>query len=102
MTRIEHLLCLLAEECAEVAHRTSKAIRFGLTEVQEGQLLNNADRILDEVVDLLAVLELLFEDGLLSPGDATDKLDAKKAKVLRYLAYSEKCGTLTPSSPKKH
>lgn len=30
------LLVLLAEECVEVAQRATKAIRFGLGEIQEG------------------------------------------------------------------
>ncbi len=33
MNRRDHLLDILAEECAEVAIRVSKALRFGLDEV---------------------------------------------------------------------
>ena len=29
MTREEHLLTIVAEECAEVAQRATKALRFG-------------------------------------------------------------------------
>ena len=32
MTREEHLLTIVAEECAEVAQRATKALRFGLTD----------------------------------------------------------------------
>jgi hypothetical protein len=34
MNPTEHLLSCLAEECAEVAQRASKSLRFGLSEVQ--------------------------------------------------------------------
>jgi hypothetical protein len=39
MTREQHLLTILAEECGEVVQRASKAIRFGLDESQPGQLM---------------------------------------------------------------
>jgi len=34
MNRMEHLLAVLAEECAEVAQRCSKAQRFGMHQKQ--------------------------------------------------------------------
>lgn len=55
MNRTEYLLCCLAEECTEVGQRVSKALRFGLREVQPMQPLNNAERIREEMRDLLAV-----------------------------------------------
>ncbi len=63
MTKTEMLLTLLAEECNETAQRASKAIRFGLDEVQEGQPHNNADRIVYEFNDLVAVTEMLKRKG---------------------------------------
>jgi len=59
MNRNEHLLVILAEECAEIAKETSKAIRFGMDEVMPGQALNNRQRILRELNDLWAVVEML-------------------------------------------
>lgn len=53
MNITEHLLVIAMEETAEVQQRISKAIRFGLSEVQEGQSLNNAQRIMYELTDLL-------------------------------------------------
>jgi hypothetical protein len=61
MNNTEHLLTILSEECVETAQRVSKAIRFGLTEVQEGQHLNNAERLVYEFNDIVAVMELLHE-----------------------------------------
>jgi hypothetical protein len=40
MTRDEHLMTIAMEECAEVAQRVSKAVRFGMEEIQPGQPLN--------------------------------------------------------------
>jgi NTP pyrophosphatase (non-canonical NTP hydrolase) len=99
MTRKEHLLLIAMEECNEVAHRISKALRFTLDEVQPGQDLNNAQRIHQEFNDLMAVMQMLvteFPD--MNPGsDLTDvqtMIEAKKAKIEKFLKYSEQKGTL--------
>ena len=95
MTRHEHLLTILAEECAEVAQRVSKALRFGVLEVQPGQEKTNAERIVEELIDLKAVWRLLsgsFGGGVVLPkvaaGDEFKMIEAKVAKVERYLAFS--------------
>jgi hypothetical protein len=95
MNRTEHLLWVLAEECAEVAQRASKAARFGLDEVQPGQALTNEERLWQEMCDLCAVGEMLISlrgQGGLNRGD----VDAKKAKVEKFLLYSAECGTYRP------
>lgn len=95
MTKREHLLTIVGEECAEVHQRCSKALRFGIAEVQQDQALDNGERIFQEFNDLVAAMELLFEC------DITDiislhEVDAKKSKIMNYLEYSLSCGTLTP------
>jgi len=96
MNRTEHILCCLAEEAAEVGHRVSKALRFGLSEIQEGQALTNAQRITQELNDLLAIVELLEEVDVLDRSTDIHAIDRKKNKVLAHMAYAERCGTLTP------
>lgn len=96
MNRTEHLLSILAEECAEVAQRCSKAARFGLAEVQPGQALTNMDRILREWADATAGMEMLMEAAQIAePAGWRDLVLAKKAKVEQFLAYSAQCGTLS-------
>jgi hypothetical protein len=96
MTETQLLLTCLAEECAEVAQRASKAIRFGLTEVQPGQNGTNAERLVGEYYDLHAVFELLRERGAVSTPHhvAAEAIKAKRAKIAKYLAYSRQCGTV--------
>ncbi|MCA0003352.1 MULTISPECIES: hypothetical protein [unclassified Mesorhizobium] len=55
MNRHEHLVTILGEEGVEVSQRCSKALRFGLKEVQPGQQIDNAFRIYEEFLDLVAV-----------------------------------------------
>ncbi len=95
MTLLQFLLTKAGEECAEIAQRASKANLFGIHEVQPGQAHDNAERLLDEVMDLQVVLDLLREHGDLPPGPFDPKeLAAKRAKVLRFMAYSVQCGIL--------
>lgn len=89
MNETEHLLTILAEECAEVAQRVSKAIRFGLSEVQPGEQEDNKRRIEKELGDLMATAELLG----FSVHDE-DKA-AKREKLKKFMGYARDVGTLT-------
>lgn len=100
MTRLEHLLVRAMEECNEVAQRLSKALIFGLDQIQEDpddqpqqnpERLDNRERIRREYVDLKAVLEMV--DVQLT-GHLRGEIHAKQAKVERYLDRSRRCGTL--------
>lgn len=97
MTRTEHLLVILMEECNEVAQRASKALRFGLREVEPGQELSNAERINLEYMDLITIMEILTNEDIL-PWISSPKLQqhvaAKSQKVEKFLVYSGECGTL--------
>jgi len=94
VNRLEHLLTILAEECNEVAVRCSKAKRFGLSEVQPGQDLTNAQRIMVEVNDIYAALLMLAEEGAIDPDPDLEAIGRKQAKVEQFLLYSQECGTL--------
>lgn len=98
MTRTEHLLTILMEECLEVAHRASKALRFGPDEIQSGQSLRNEERITEEWFDLCAVMEMLHEGPIVISnlyGGYTEATKKKKAKVEEFLLLSKKQRTLT-------
>lgn len=99
MTKTENLLTILAEECAETAQRAAKAIRFTLEEIQPNvdqnpQQLNNAERIVYEFNDIVAVMELLHEQGLLPNLYDLDAISRKKKKISKYTEYSQKVGTI--------
>ncbi len=96
MTRLDHLLWILAEECAEVAQRASKAARFGLAEVQPGQSLTNAQRIEKEFADLIGIYEMLANEARLDCiASFRDDITAKQDKIERFLKFSrDVCGTL--------
>ncbi len=102
MTRTEHLLTILAEECSGVARRVGEALRFGLAETRPGQPLTNAERVSHEVRDLLAVYHLLT--GLVPVGGASAYAD-KQAEVEESLAFSAARGLVDgvpPDPPVPH
>jgi hypothetical protein len=93
----EHLLTCLVEEGVEVAKDATKALRFGLDDVNVLDLTGptNRERIVDELNDLLGVAAMLVERGVL-PANWFDaaKQAAKKEKVTRFMRYALKAGTL--------
>jgi hypothetical protein len=97
MKENEYLYQVAQEECAEVAQRLSKCSRFTVDEIQPGQDLTNGERVMQEFVDLIAVVEMLADAGYL-PNIPSPKIlewsDAKKAKVKKFMAYSRERGTL--------
>lgn len=98
MNRNEYLLTCLAEEHVETAHCAHKAQRFGLREIQFGQDLTNAERLVREHLEAVAVFEMLQEAGVLPRYDAAAYralVEAKKGRVHAFMDYSERLGTLT-------
>lgn len=99
MNRREHLLTILGEEGVEVAQRASKCLRFGDLEIQPGQDKSNAERLMGEFMDLLALVEMAQEEGILPVLEMSERRQlkaAKKGKVEKYLEYSKSQGTLNP------
>jgi hypothetical protein len=96
MNRIEHLLSVLVEECAEVAQRCTKAQRFGILQQQVDQPLTNAQRITLELNDLYAVVEMIRDAiGSIEFGERDPDLVAdKRWKVERYMERSRDLGAL--------
>lgn len=98
MNRTEHLLTTAAEEANEVGQRIAKALRFGLSEVQPGQPLTNAERIVEEFHDLYSMLDWLKEEGHLpakiSIVPSMHIRLNKRHKVERFMAISREQGVL--------
>jgi hypothetical protein len=97
MTRQDHLLVILMEECAEVQKECAKALRFGLDDwYAPAGPETNRESISREFDDLVATMDLLRHEGVI-PFENEDNLhrqDAKVAKIEKFLEYSEKAGTL--------
>lgn len=94
MNKIEHLLVCLGEECAEIQQAASKALRFGLDDGAPSGTTTNLEDIEKEFAELLGVVSLLKDEGIINV-DATDpRIAEKKAKVLKYMEYAAQKGKL--------
>jgi hypothetical protein len=91
LTEEQYLLICLMEECDEVSQRVSKALRFGLDEVQPGQSLMNSERIGVELTDLVTVVDALSKRGVLRK---PLPCGFKRAKIRHYMDYARGRGTL--------
>lgn len=100
MTREEHLLVIIAEECVEIAKCATKSLRFGLDDCEPGQPESNARRMCLECADLQAVLEMLRDSSSLmqltaASVDMREAMDLKKSRVEFFLQYSAERGRVT-------
>lgn len=96
MTEKENLLVVLAEECAEVQQATTKSLRFGLdNHGPDAPMYTNEHDLLTEYHQLVAVMEMLCEHGIIQPldEDLVETIKAeKKLAVRNYMAMSRCLG----------
>lgn len=91
---IDYLLTCVAEECSEVSKEAIKGIRFGLHDKWQDKPTAH-DALIAEYYDLVAVMNMLFENNVLSkPSDekVADMINRKKDRVRCFMAYSANCG----------
>jgi hypothetical protein len=87
----DYLTLRLGEEAAEVAQSVGKSLAYGHKEVnvKEPTGPNNTDKLVGELNDLIAVVEMLVEVGVLPWDWRDEKTQAeKKAKVVTFMAHS--------------
>lgn len=78
---IDQNLEILAEECAEVIQIKSKIVRFGMDDVWPARGMSNREALAQELGDVLALVEVLIGNGVLS----LDGLTAAKARKIEKL-----------------
>ena len=106
MTWVQHLLLKLGEEGSEISQGCNKSVIFGLQDVYthishdgtrtiKSEMGTNQDRLEGELNDLMAVVEMLIDEGAIRPNWEVRALkEAKKEKILRYAGYSCEVGIL--------
>ena len=76
MNRLQELLTITMEECGEMIEACSKAIRC------EDYVDN--DKLIEEVGDVLCMIDIMVDKGLLSERDLNNRIQLKKMKLLKY------------------
>ena len=79
----EECLITLAEECAEVIQVVSKIQRFGATSFHPETGVSNLDKLNQEIGDMLTMVDLLVNEGLL------DKLKIQNAKIYKRAKFAK-------------
>jgi NTP pyrophosphatase (non-canonical NTP hydrolase) len=58
------ILLITQEECAEVTQAISKVFRFGMEDTHKG--LSNREHLEEEIGDLMCMIDLLIDSGMVS------------------------------------
>jgi NTP pyrophosphatase (non-canonical NTP hydrolase) len=79
--KVKEALGILQEECAEVIVEVSKIRRFGLDELSWHTNLSHRSTLEMEVGDMLAMVDILIEQGIIDQ----DKLNLAKSNKIEKL-----------------
>jgi NTP pyrophosphatase (non-canonical NTP hydrolase) len=78
------ILLITQEECAEVTQAISKCYRFGLDNFKPGKPKTNRDHLAEELGDLLAMVTLCHDYGIVSFEDVMIAKDNKLEKLRQW------------------
>lgn len=79
----KEILLITQEECAEVTQAISKVFRFGFDSVHKG--INNRQHLEEEIGDLMCMIDLLIDNGIVSEAAV---LTAKDEKLMKLQTWS--------------
>ena len=85
MDKEREILSITQEECAEVIQAISKCFRFGLDNVKPGKPKTNREHLEEEIGDLLAMVEIMESENLISRDSV---VLAKAAKIEKLKQWS--------------
>ena len=77
------VLLIAQEECAEVIQAISKVFRFGMDAEHKGQ--TNREHLEEEIGDLMCMIDLLIDQGIVSESAV---MTAKNEKLNKLLTWS--------------
>ena len=77
------IMLITQEECAEVSQAISKVFRFGMDDEYNGQ--TNREHLEEEIGDLMCMIDLLIENGIISEAAC---LTAKAEKLNKLMTWS--------------
>jgi len=77
-------LLILQEECSEVIQAVSKIFRFGKDNFKPGKPKTNLDHLEMEIGDLLAMIDLLHQMGIIREEQISNAMTEKIEKLKKY------------------
>lgn len=98
MQKDQHLWLKLAEECTKLAHMALKVHQFGPTQVHPTGKDNNITRAAREMLDVVAIVQMLRDDckldltSVFSESDTNNHILNKKRKIYKYYELTKQLG----------
>ena len=80
----KEVMLIAQEECAEVIQAISKVFRFGMDDVHPTTNKSNLDSLEEEVGDLLCMIELLQEHGIVNSTSVLNANVRKRNKLKKW------------------
>ena len=80
-TQQQEILDILQEECAEVVQAVSKCRRFGIDTVNLKLNISNRDLLCQEIGDVMAMITLCYDFGIVDYDQVLAATDAKIEKL---------------------
>ena len=82
--KTKEILDITQEECAEVVVAVSKISRFGIDNFKPGKPKTNREHLEEEVGDLMAMIDLMFEHKIIDVNSVDVARKAKKDKLKQW------------------
>jgi NTP pyrophosphatase (non-canonical NTP hydrolase) len=89
----KEILLITQEECAEVTQAISKVFRFGADDFFKG--LSNRQHLEEEIGDLMCMIDLLIDNGIVNEAAV---MTAKNEKLNKLLTWSKIFSETTENS----
>jgi NTP pyrophosphatase (non-canonical NTP hydrolase) len=82
--KVKEVMDILQEECAEVIQAVSKISRFGIDNFKPGKPKTNREHLEEELGDMLAMIDIMLEKGVVNSGNLDIAKQAKKEKLKQW------------------
>lgn len=92
MNNEQYLYMKLSEESSEISKECMKIMQFGLDSRNPDTGVSNIDALNMEINDLLAIIELLQDEGYFTFEKDETHIENKKLKVSRFRNFSRDLG----------
>jgi NTP pyrophosphatase (non-canonical NTP hydrolase) len=87
--KINEVMNILSEECAEVIQAVSKINRFGMDNYKPGKPKTNREHLEEELGDLMAMIDILQEMDVVSYTNIERAAEAKHEKLKQWSTIYE-------------
>jgi NTP pyrophosphatase (non-canonical NTP hydrolase) len=84
MNRADEILNIAQEECAELIQMISKVRRFGIDEYHIKDQKPNRQRLAEEAGDVLCMIMLMIEEGIITQQEVEDARHNKVEKLKQW------------------